>query len=134
MSGIDKLNALLEETRTAKKAINQIEKQLKAMLTESEDDAYTEYADSETGTRDIDALAKWLAEETEARQQERTKSVLQIIRELEREEGAAPFDKIVERAADAGFKQDEVYKEIAWLLNQGEIFEPAHGSGNYRLK
>ncbi len=133
MGDIDKLNALLEETRAAKKAINQIEKQLKAMLSRSEGETYTEYEDSETGTRDVDALAKWLAEGTEARQREHIKTVLGIIRELEKEEGAASVDKVVELAADVGIKQADVNKELALLVRTSAIYESADKPGNYRL-
>ncbi len=129
MTDIDKLNALLGEARAAKKAINQIEKQLKAMLTESGGEVYTEYTDSETEKNDFNVIA---AKKTAG--QQRANTVVDIIRELEREEGAANFDKIVARAADAGIRQDAVNKEIGRLLSEGDIYEPVRGSGNYRLK
>ncbi len=128
MTDVDRLNALLQETRTVKKVIDQIEKQLAAMLTESGGEVYTEYADSEAEKPDLEDIASG-----ESERQRHAKVVLDILRELEREEGAASFDKIVKRAADAAIRQDTVYREIGRLLNEGAIYEPVQGSGKYRL-
>ncbi len=132
MTDVDELNALLEEVRAIKKAAAQAEKRLQTMLAENESEAYIEYTDSQSGTRDVDALAKWLAEDTEKK--ERATTIRQIIRELEREEGFASIDKIIERAADAGIRQDEANNEIARLVNNAVLVEPVHGSGKYQLK
>ncbi len=129
MSDIDELNALLEETRTIKKAANQIEKRLKAMLTERESEAYVEYADSETERRGIDIIL-----ERDALQRERVKSIRQIIRQLESEDGYAQHDKIVKRAAEAGFDKELVDIEIKRLIRAAELYEPVQNSGRYRLK
>ncbi len=120
---------LLQETRAAKKAIDQIEKQLRAMLAESGGEAYIEYADPETEKQDLIRIASG-----ESARQQQTKVVLDIIRELEQEEGAANLDKIVQRAADVAIRQGTVNREIGRLLNAGAIYEPVNGSGNYRLK
>ncbi len=129
MSDIDELEKLLEETRTIKKATNQIEKRLKAMLTERECEVYVEYADSETERRGIDIIL-----ESDALQRERVKSIRQIIRELEREDGYAKHDKIVKRAAEDGFDKELVDIEIRRLVQASELYEPAQNSGRYRLK
>ncbi len=134
MADIDELLALLEDVRVIKKAATQAEKRLQTMLVESEGKAYTRHVDSETGSRDVDALAKWLAEETQTRQQEHAATIRQIIRELEKEEGFASLDKILERAVDAGIRQDEANKEIAWLVNNAALIEPVRGSGKYHLR
>ncbi len=129
MTDIDELNALLEETRTIKKAASQIETRLKAMLTERESELYTEYADIETGKRNIDIVL-----ETDALEREREKRIRQIIRELEREEGYAQHDQVVQRAAKAGFDKEKVDVELKRLIRVSELYEPVQGSGRYRLR
>ncbi len=129
MADIDELNALLREVRTAKKAIDQIERRLTTMLTESRDEAYIENRDSDIRKQDVVDIASGAS----ARRR-RAKAVIDIIHELEREDGAANLDKIVQRAADVAIRQETVNREIARLLNEGAIYVPAKGSGNFRLK
>ncbi len=123
----DELNALLEEIHTAKKWLNRTEKRVKTILTETESETHTGTEDSEPAPLDFDVIAFGRNPHLEAR----TKTVIDIIRELEREEGAANIDKIVERATDAEFSEDDVNKEIARLVQMAEIYEPVDKSGNY---
>jgi DNA replicative helicase MCM subunit Mcm2 (Cdc46/Mcm family) len=60
-------------------------------------------------------------------------SIKDIIRELERKEGAAHIDTIIEKAAKVGFHKDEVEAEIARLMQVAAIMEPVRYSCNYRL-
>ncbi|MGZ4937954.1 MAG: minichromosome maintenance protein MCM [Halobacteriota archaeon] len=85
--------------------------------------------DPETGKRDFDVIAVGKSKS----QQERIKSIRDIIRELEREAGSAHIDTIVERASKLGFDKDKVEAEIARLVQEAAIFEPVRYSGNYRL-
>lgn len=85
--------------------------------------------DPETGKRDFDVIAVGRSKS----QQERIKSIRDIIRELEREAGSAPLDKIVERASKLGLDKDKVEAEMARLVQEAVIFEPVRYSGNYRL-
>jgi replicative DNA helicase Mcm len=85
--------------------------------------------DPETGRRDFDVIAVGRSKS----QQERIKSIRDIIRELEREAGSAPLDKIIERASRLGFDKDKVEAEIFRLVQEAVIFEPVRYSGNYRL-
>jgi replicative DNA helicase Mcm len=85
--------------------------------------------DPETGKRDFDVIAVGKSKS----QQERIKSIRDIIRELEREAGSAPLEKIVERASKLGFDKDKVEAEITKLVQAAAIFEPVRYSGNYRL-
>ena len=68
--------------------------------------------DPETGKRDFDVIAVGKSKS----QQERIKSIRDIIRELEREAGSAHIDTIVERASKLGFEKDKVEAEIARLV------------------
>ena len=85
--------------------------------------------DPETGKRDFDVIAVGKSKS----QQERIKSIRDIIRELEREAGSAHIDTIVERASKLGFEKDKVEAEIARLVQEAAIFEPVRYSRNYRL-
>ncbi len=129
MTDIDELNTLLREVRRAKKAIDQIERRLTTMLTESRDEAYTENRDSDIRKQDVVEIASGAS----ARRRH-AKVVVDIIRELEREDGAANLDKIVQRAADVAIRQETANREIARLLNEGAIYEPVKRSGKDRLK
>jgi len=85
--------------------------------------------DPETGRRDFDVIAVGKSKS----QQERIKSIRDIVRELEREAGSAHIDKIVERASKLGFDKDKVEAEIARLVQEATIYEPVRYSGSYRL-
>lgn len=85
--------------------------------------------DPETGKRDVDGLITGKSKS----QQDRIKSIRDIMRELEQEVGTAPLDKIVERASKFGFDKDKVEADIARLSQDGAIIEPVRHSGNYRL-
>jgi replicative DNA helicase Mcm len=85
--------------------------------------------DPETGKRDWDVIAVGKSKS----QQERIKTLRDIIRELERDAGSASLDKIIERASRLGLDKDKVEAEIARLVQEAVIFEPVRYSGNYRL-
>ncbi len=123
----DELNTVLEDIRAAKTWLTQTEQRVKTLLTETEDGSPTESDESETIARDIDVITI----RRDPRLDERTKVIIDIIRELERKEGAANIDTIVEQAAQAGFSEDEVKEEITRLLEATEIYEPVPESGNY---
>ncbi len=123
----DELNALLDYLQAAKRLLNQTEKRVNRIITTTEGEAFTETEGSETAAEDFDVIAvgrnPGLAE--------RSKTVIDVIRELEREEGEANGAKIVERAADAGFSEDEVNEEIDRLIQMAEIYEPVLESRSY---
>ena len=77
------------------------------------------------GKRDIDAIAVGKSKA----QQDRIKSLRlrEIIRELEKESGAAFIEKIKEKASEQGLDPDKVDKEIYSLRDQGEIYEEREG-------
>jgi len=85
--------------------------------------------DPETGRRDLDGIMTGKSKS----QQDRIRSIIDVIRELEREAGSAPLDKIVERASKLGFDKDKVEVDIARLSQDGSIIEPVRHSGNYRV-
>jgi replicative DNA helicase Mcm len=84
--------------------------------------------DPETGKRDLDGLMTGKSKS----QQDRIKSIRDIIRELEREVGSAPLDDIIERASKLGFDKDKVERDIARLAQEGTIFEPEGFSRKYK--
>jgi replicative DNA helicase Mcm len=85
--------------------------------------------DPETGRRDLDGVMTGKSKS----QQDRIRSIIDVIRELEREVGSAPLDQIVERASKLGFDREKVEIDIARLSQDGSIIEPVRHSGNYRV-
>jgi replicative DNA helicase Mcm len=85
--------------------------------------------DPETGRRDLDGVMTGKHKS----QQDRIRNIIDVIRELEREVGSAPLDKIVERASKLGFDKDKVEADIVRLSQDGAIIEPIRHSGNYRV-
>jgi len=79
--------------------------------------------------RDFDVIAVGKSKA----QQERIKDLRDIIKELEREAGAAHIDKIIERASKLGYDKDKVEAEIFRLTQEAAIFEVVRYSRNYRL-
>ncbi len=55
------------------------------------------------------------------------KIIMEIIRKLEEEEGAAPMAKIVEMASREGMMEEDIREVVEKLNNKGEIYEPSHG-------
>ncbi len=131
---INKRKRRLKEVQITKKRINQTEKRVKTVFTEPqvtetkrETPVEAESRDRKTAAPDLDIIAFGRA----APLTTRTKTVLDIVYELEREEGEASIDKIMERSTKAGFNKDEVRKEIDRLTQTMEIYETIRGSGNY---
>jgi len=127
----DELNALLENIRTAKKWFNQTEKRVEMILTkmegiETEGEGFIETEEPDAA-RDTDIVEP----ERNPPSVARNRIVIDAIRELEKEEGEANIDKIVERTAKAGLSEDDVNKEIAWLIQTAEIYESTDNPGNY---
>jgi DNA replicative helicase MCM subunit Mcm2 (Cdc46/Mcm family) len=60
-------------------------------------------------------------------QQDRIKSLRDIIRELQKESGAAYIESIKEKASEQGLDPDKVDKEISLLCQGGELYEERHG-------
>jgi replicative DNA helicase Mcm len=85
--------------------------------------------DPETGVRDFDVISVGKSKT----QQERYKNLRDIIKALEKEEGSAHIDKIMEKAVEAGFDKDKTEAEIAKLVQGNIIFEPVRYSHKYRL-
>ena len=79
--------------------------------------------DPETGKRDMDVIAVGKSKS----QQDRIKSLRDIIRELQKESGAAYIERIKEKASEQGLDPDKVDKEIALLCQGGELYEERHG-------
>lgn len=65
-------------------------------------------------------------------EQRRIKGIISVVKELERENGSASYDSVVERAAKLGFDKDKVDAEIARLVGEAKLFEPVRYSQNYR--
>ena len=110
----DELNALLEEVHAAIQHMKHVETHIKTML----------------GAGDVDVETDGVISE----KQRRSKIIRGIVLELEKEQGGARVDDILQLAADVGIRQDEANLEIARLLRDGAIVESARGSGKYRLK
>jgi len=79
--------------------------------------------DPETGKRDMDVIAVGKSKS----QQDRIKSLREIIRELQKESGAAYIESIKEKASEQGLDPDKVDKEISLLCQGGELYEERHG-------
>jgi replicative DNA helicase Mcm len=79
--------------------------------------------DPETGKRDMDVIAVGKSKS----QQDRIKSLRDIIRELQKESGAAYIESIKEKASEQGLDPDKVDKEISLLCQGGELYEERHG-------
>lgn len=86
-------------------------------------------ADSETDTSadeewDVSAVETGASDE----QRERTKIVIQIIRELgDNSEHGIPVEDVVEEGVQAGIDSSDVRDEIRKLREQGDVYEPESG-------
>ena len=79
--------------------------------------------DPETGRRDVDVIAVGKSKT----QQDRIKSIRDIIRELQKEIGGANIEKIKEKASEQGLDPDKVEREIEKLKQTGELYEERLG-------
>jgi DNA replicative helicase MCM subunit Mcm2 (Cdc46/Mcm family) len=120
-----KIEALVQ--RAAKEAEPMLRKEVKAIFDELEEAKWV--SDLDEGKRDFDVIAVGKSKS----QQERIKSVRDIIRELERENGSAHIDNIIERAGKLGYEKDAVEAELARLVQEAAIWEPVRYSRNYRI-
>ncbi len=124
LSGIslleDDLDRLNNDLSTVRRDVTSIEKVIKAAFSEEES------VDAGRSDVEVDAVVK------NEDQSDNVISVLDVIRELETEEGPAHVDTIVTRAAQHGFDKNTVEAEIARLESDVWIYEPARSSGVYR--
>jgi hypothetical protein len=109
MADMGELSALLEDIRTVKLGLNQIEKRLKTVLSEGGNGALFEMQDVDAGTRDFDVIAVGKSKS----QQERIKRIRKIRRELEREPGASSHNIIIESAAKLAAEGSTLTSTIA---------------------
>jgi len=81
--------------------------------------------DPETGFIDADIIATGLAKSV----RDKTKSVLDIIREMSKEfHGAVPKDAVLAKAQEMGIGMNKAEEIIDRLRRDGDIFEPRPGS------
>lgn len=99
------------------------------MLDISESIAEGELEKQESEKRDFDVIAVGKSKA----QQDRIKSIRDIVRELEREQGSAATEEICERAAKQGIDKEKAEAEITKLIAEAAIFEPVRGNGRFRL-
>ena len=85
--------------------------------------------DPETGARDFDVITVGKSKT----QQGRYKSLRDIIKVLEKEEGSAHIDKIIEKAVEAGLDKEQTEAEIAKLVQNNILTEPLRYSKSYKL-
>jgi replicative DNA helicase Mcm len=81
--------------------------------------------DPETGFLDADIIASGTTKST----RDRTKSVMDIIRDISKEnQGQAPWDAVLDRAEELGIDRSKAEEIIDRLRRDGSIFEPKPGS------
>jgi replicative DNA helicase Mcm len=86
--------------------------------------------DPETGQFDADVVETG----TSKTQAERKKVIESVIDELEDEHDAgAPFDKIIERAEEAGIGSEKAEEEFLVMKSKGDIFESSQADDHFRL-
>jgi len=80
--------------------------------------------DPETGFLDADIIASGTTKST----RDRTKSVMDLIREVSREQqGPAPRDVILDRAEELGIERSKAEEIIDRMRRDGDVFEPRPG-------
>jgi replicative DNA helicase Mcm len=80
--------------------------------------------DPETGFLDADIIASGTTKST----RDRTKSVIDIIRDLSKElQGPAPRDDVLDRAEELGIERAKAEEIIDRMRRDGELFEPRPG-------
>ena len=78
--------------------------------------------DPETGRLDADIVNVGMGKS----QRDRIKVLREIIRDLQKEMGAAPIEEIISRAQDSGIKKETVEDMIQKLKSAGEIIESSN--------
>jgi replicative DNA helicase Mcm len=78
--------------------------------------------DAETGTLDFDVLATGASHS----QQERMRTILEMIRGLSKEadQRSAHVDDIVRQAASRGISEEQTRKALETLKQRGQIYSP----------
>ncbi len=113
---LDEISTLKEDLNRVRADITRIEKRVKELLEEGE---------GEQTEQEFDVfLAISFSEENI--------TVRSIINELEREDGYAELDKIIQRAAEAGIDKEKTERAIDNLMQNEYIFEPVKRSQKYR--
>jgi replicative DNA helicase Mcm len=80
--------------------------------------------DPETGFLDADIIASGTTKST----RDRTKSVMDIIRDVSREQqGPAPRDAVLDRAVELGIERAKAEEIIDRMRRDGDVFEPRPG-------
>jgi replicative DNA helicase Mcm len=80
--------------------------------------------DPETGFLDADIIASGTSKST----RDRTKSVMDIIKEVSKEhQGPAPRDAVLDRAEELGMKRAKAEEIIDRMRRDGDVFEPRPG-------
>ncbi len=80
--------------------------------------------DPETGFLDADIIASGTTKST----RDRTKSVIDIIRDVSREQqGPAPRDAVLDRAVELGIERAKAEEIIDRMRRDGDVFEPRPG-------
>ena len=80
--------------------------------------------DPETGFLDADIIASGTTKST----RDRTKSVIDIIRDVSREQqGPAPRDAVLDRAEELGIERAKAEEIIDRMRRDGDVFEPRPG-------
>ncbi|HNX40492.1 MAG TPA: AAA family ATPase, partial [Methanothrix sp.] len=80
--------------------------------------------DPETGFLDADIIASGTTKST----RDRTKSVMDIIRDISREQqGPAPKDAVLDRAEELGIERSKAEEIIDRMRRDGDLFEPRQG-------
>ncbi|MDD4651554.1 MAG: LAGLIDADG family homing endonuclease [Methanothrix sp.] len=80
--------------------------------------------DPETGFLDADIIASGTTKST----RDRTKTVMDIIRDISREQqGQAPVDAVLDRAEELGIERAKAEEIIARMRRDGSVFEPRPG-------
>jgi replicative DNA helicase Mcm len=80
--------------------------------------------DPETGFLDADIIASGTTKST----RDRTKSVIDIIREVSKEQqGQAPRDVVLDRSEELGIDRVKAEEIIDRMRRDGDVFEPTHG-------
>lgn len=80
--------------------------------------------DPETGFLDADIIASGTTKST----RDRTKSVIDIIRDVSREQqGPAPRDAVLDRAEELGIERSKAEEIIDRMRRDGDVFEPRPG-------
>lgn len=114
------MRLLICETRLRHGKVTEMKdvKRVKALVQES----FKVMIDPATGELDSDIISVGMGKS----QRDRIKILREIIRELQESEGSAPLAEILEKAVEAGIKEDVVEDMLAKLKTAGDIFEASN--------